>query len=199
MHPPRFDEIVASIMTRPHLALRLTTSELCVHVALWSQVWGTPLLKHCAKAVAISWIICEAIMGSTQIFVVVFNISKDTNQTATILLCYVMQLLPLLWAVIFTFAYPACVKRRWGYQHGVRSTCFPPAAEYPSGNGSGSDAAVTATGLLDDALAGRAALEGSQGGSAVSINSLDSGFVVSIGGESDMHKAGSQVELLGQE
>ena len=89
------------------------------------QVWGTPLIKHCAVTVAISWITCEAIMGSVQIFVVIYNISIDTNQVAAILLCYVMQLLPLLWAVIFTFAYPAYIKRRWGYQDGIRSTCYP--------------------------------------------------------------------------
>lgn len=90
------------------------------------QVWDTPLIQQCAKTVAISWMICEAIMGAVQIFVVVFNISLATNAAAAIMLCYVMQLLPLLWAVVFTFAYPASVKRKWGYQHGVRETCYPP-------------------------------------------------------------------------
>lgn len=68
-------------------------------------------------------------MGLAQVVVVAANISIDINLVAGIMLCYVMQLLPLLWAVAFTFVYPARVQRRWGYVKGVRASCYlQPAA-----------------------------------------------------------------------
>lgn len=139
-------------------------------MSLALQVWDTPLVQHCATVVAISWIICEAVMGSVQIFVVVFNISLATNAAAAIMLCYVMQLLPLLWAVIFTFVYPAYIKKKWGYQYGVRQTCFPPPP--PQWNPGSS----SVQGLLPPAISSSPA-----GGSTVEEpRSLDLGLVVEI-------------------
>lgn len=112
------------------------------------QVWGTPLIQHCARAVAINWIICQVIMGLAQVAVVAANISTETNLLAGIMMCYVMQLLPLLWAVVFTFAYPARVRRRWGYKPGMRETCYSPHTPHPAANSASAaaDGAVSCSG-----------------------------------------------------
>jgi hypothetical protein len=105
------------------------------------QIWGTPLIQHCARVVAIHWIICQTIMGLAQVAVVAANTSIEKDLLAAIMMCYVMQLLPLLWAVVFTFAYPARVRRRWGYKRGVRETCYLPPHLAPSVSGAAAGAA----------------------------------------------------------
>jgi hypothetical protein len=105
---------------------------------LWPvQVWGTPLLKRCANMTAAVWIICQVLMALAQALAYAFNLSVDnpaSNVAAAIFVCYIMQLLPLLFAIVFTFAYPARLKKRWGYVKGVRATCYPPPRHDCSAN-----------------------------------------------------------------
>jgi hypothetical protein len=127
------------------------------------QTWGTPLIQQCARVIAITWIVCQVIMGLAQLAVVAANISIKKDLLAAIMMCYVMQLLPLLWAFVFTFVYPARVRRRWGYKHGVRDTCYPPPANLPTshtaavaaadGFGASSDNAAAAAGKDADVIA----------------------------------------------
>ncbi|KAF8055944.1 NADH dehydrogenase [ubiquinone] 1 alpha subcomplex subunit 13-B [Scenedesmus sp. PABB004] len=67
----------------------------------WSprEAWGTPLLAHCAAVTAASWMACQALMGTAQVIVVVTGVSLDTHPVAAVWLCYVLQLVPLLFAV----------------------------------------------------------------------------------------------------
>jgi hypothetical protein len=88
-------------------------------------VWGTPLIEHCALVVGFNWVICQTVMGLAQVFVIRFGISIDKDVIPAVMMCYVMQLLPLIWALAFTFIYPWHVKRRWGYVWGVRESCYP--------------------------------------------------------------------------
>jgi hypothetical protein len=73
-----------------------------------------------------------------------FNLSIDngSNVGAAVFVCYIMQLLPLLFAIAFTFAYPARLKKRWGYVNGVRSTCNPPPANGATAGGNDPSQAV---------------------------------------------------------
>lgn len=93
------------------------------------QVWGTPLLVRCANRTAAVWIVAELTMALAQALAFGFNLSVDngSNLGAAVFVCYFMQLLPLLVAIVFTFAYPAWLKKRWGYVEGVRDTCYPPS------------------------------------------------------------------------
>eukprot|EP00775_Hariotina_reticulata_P006880 gene6880-7096_t len=95
-------------------------------------VWDTPLIEHCALVVGVNWVICQTIMGLAQVFVIVFGISIDKDVISAVMMCYVMQLLPLIWALAFTLMYPWRIKRRWGYVYGVRQSCHPPNARNAS-------------------------------------------------------------------
>jgi hypothetical protein len=102
-----------------------------VLLSLFLQVWGTPLLRRCANATAAVWIVAELTMALAQALAFGFNLSVDngSNIGAAVFVCYVMQLLPLLVAIVFTLAYPAWLKKRWGYAEGVRDTCCPPSRQ----------------------------------------------------------------------
>lgn len=113
------------------------------HVLLL-QVWGTPLLQRSAAATAGVWIIAQLLMALAQGLAYAFNLSVDNGSDvgAAVFVCYLMQLLPLLFAIVFTFAYPSWFKKRWGYVKGVRSTAYPPPAARarPSGDTGSSSA-----------------------------------------------------------
>lgn len=102
------------------------------------QVWGTPLLQRSAAATAGVWIIAQLLMALAQGLAYAFNLSVDNGSDvgAAVFVCYLMQLLPLLFAIVFTFAYPSWLKKRWGYVKGMRSTAYPPpaAGAWLSGN-----------------------------------------------------------------
>jgi hypothetical protein len=93
-------------------------------------MWGTPLLRHCASVTTATWLACQVIMGLAQVVVVVCDITLQNNLAGAVFMCYVMQLLPLLWAIAWTFAYPAWVRRRWGYVPGDSATCYPPGSRH---------------------------------------------------------------------
>lgn len=105
------------------------------------EVWGTPLLQRSAAATAAVWIVAQLLMALAQGLAYAFNLSVDNGSDvgAAVFVCYLMQLLPLLFAIVYTFAYPAWLKKRWGYVKGVRSTAYPPPAA--GARMSGADAA----------------------------------------------------------
>jgi hypothetical protein len=121
--------IVRHVVPRGTSVLICKPCPVSVLLRTYLQVWGTPLLQRCAGATAPVWIIAQLLMAFAQGLAVALNLSIDTgNVAAAVFVCYIMQLLPLLFAVVFTFAYPAWLKRRWGCVKGDRATCYPPPA-----------------------------------------------------------------------
>lgn len=100
-----------------------------------------------------------------------FNLSVDngSNVGAAVFVCYVMQLLPLLVAIVFTFAYPTWLKKRWGYAEGVRDTCYPPLGGGAIGRKAEGTGSAAGEAAVDMTAAARGAGCNSSGNSQQSL------------------------------
>eukprot|EP00877_Chromochloris_zofingiensis_P013800 jgi/Chrzof1/8674/Cz03g20030.t1 len=88
------------------------------------HMWKTPLVVNSTRAIAASWITNLLIMATAAVVAAILNV---TDGGLSVLFNYILQLVPLLFAVAFTIVYPIMLKKRWGYIEGDISTAYPPS------------------------------------------------------------------------